>query len=192
MAEGGMTAAGPGDRRGAGIIPAGSAANVIRSEQVLLGIYLNDHLAAATTAGLELARRAAASHRGSDTGERLARFAADVAADRGALRSIMAALGAPVRHYKSYAAWVAEKAARLKLNGSLRSRSPLSSVVELEMLRLGVEGKAAAWRTLRALAERDTRLDKEQLNELLSRAAGQSQALEELRTTAASKAFAHA
>jgi hypothetical protein len=190
MAEGGMTAAGPDNKRGAGIIRAGNTASVIRSEQVLLGIYLNDHLAAAT-AGLELARRAAASHRGSDTGERLARFAADVAADRSALRSIMAALGAPVRHYKSYAAWVAEKAGRLKLNGSLWSRSPLSSVVELEMLRLGVEGKAAAWRTLRALAEGDTRLDKEQLNELLSRAAGQSQALEELRASAASTAFAH-
>jgi hypothetical protein len=79
----------------------------------------------------------------------------------------------------------AEKAARLKLNGSLWSRSPLSGVAELEILRLDVEGKAAAWRTLRARAERDTRLDKEQLNELLSRAARQSEALEELRATAA-------
>ena len=78
---------------------------------------------------------------------------------------------------------------RLKLNGSLWSRSPLSGVVELEILRLDVEGKAAAWRTLRARAERDTRLDKEQLNELLSRAARQSEALEELRATAASRAL---
>ncbi len=166
----------------------GNAASGIRSEQALLGIYLNDHLAGAT-GGLELARRAAASHRGSDTGERLERFAADVAADRTALRSMMAALSLPVRQYKSYAAWVAEKAGRLKLNGSLRRRSPLSSVVELELLRLGVEGKAAAWRTLRARAELDTRLDKEQLNELLSRAGRQSEALEELRVTAASRAF---
>ena len=56
----------------------------------------------------------------------------------------MAALGLPVRRYKSYAAWVAEKTARLKLNGSLWSRSPLSGVAELEILRLDVEGKAAA------------------------------------------------
>jgi hypothetical protein len=34
-----------------------------------------------------------------------------VAADRTALRSMMAALGLPVRRYKGYAAWVAEKAA---------------------------------------------------------------------------------
>jgi hypothetical protein len=102
---------------------------------------------------------------------------------------MMAALGLPVRRYKSYAAWVAEKTARLKLNGSLWSRSPLSGVAELEILRLDVEGKAAAWRTLRARAERDTPLDKEQLNELLSRAARQSEALEELRATAASRAL---
>jgi hypothetical protein len=71
-------------------------------------------------------------------------------------------------------------------------RSPLSGVAELEILRLDVEGKAAAWRTLRARAERDTRLDKEQLNELLSRAARLSEVLEELRATAASWAFTRA
>jgi hypothetical protein len=80
----------------------------------------------------------------------------------------------------------------LKLNGSLWSRSPLSGVAELEILRLDAEGKAAAWRTLRARAERDTRLDKEQLNELLSRAARQSEALEELRAIAASRVFTRA
>jgi hypothetical protein len=110
-----------------------------------------------------------------------------MATDRTALRSMMVPLGLPVRRYKGYAAWVAEKAARLKLNGSLWSLSPLSGVVELEILRLDVEGKAAAWRTLRARAERDTRLDKEQLNELLSRAARLSEALEELRAAAASR-----
>jgi hypothetical protein len=34
----------------------------------------------------------------------------------------------------------------------LTSRSPLSNLEELELLRLGVEGKAAGWRTLRVLA----------------------------------------
>jgi hypothetical protein len=129
---------------------------------------------------------------GSDTGERLERFAADVAAGRTALRSMMAALGLPVRRYKGYAASVAEKAARLKLNGSLWSRSPLSGVVELEILRLDVEGRAAAWRTLRARAERDPRPGKEQLNELLPRAARQSEAPEELRAIAASRTITRA
>ena len=46
----------------------------------------------------------------------------------------MAALGIPIRAYKVYAAWIGEKAARLKLNGYLLARSPLSSLEELECL----------------------------------------------------------
>jgi hypothetical protein len=166
----------------------GLSATQSRSGQALLGIYLNDHLAGAT-GGLELARRTAASHRGSDTGDTLTRFAAEVAADRAAPRTMMAALGVPARQYKTYAAWAAEKLGRLKLNGSLRSRSPLSSVVELELLRLGVEAKAAGWRTLAQLADRDTRLDKAHLTQLLSRAQQQSRTLEELRVHAVAEAF---
>ena len=97
----------------------------------------------------------------------------------------MAVLGLPVRHYKLSAAWAAEKAARLKLNGRLLSRSPLSSLEELEMLRLGVEGKAAGWRTLRALADTDSRLDRDRLDELMTRARQQAELLEELRVQTA-------
>jgi hypothetical protein len=53
------------------------------------------------------------------------------------------------------------------------------------MLRLGVEGKAAGWRTLRVLAETDTRLDAGRLDELISRARRQADLLEELRVRAA-------
>ena len=56
---------------------------------------------------------------------------------------MMKALGVPVRAYKPGFAWLGEKAARLKLNGRLLARSPLSSLEEVEMLRLGVEGNAA-------------------------------------------------
>src|SRR5579863_6891798 len=95
-----------------------AAATRPRSEQALLGIYLNDHLAGAT-GGVELARRTAASHRGSEAGERLEQLAAELAADRASLLTIMTRLGVPARRYKAYAAWLAEKAGRLKLNGSL-------------------------------------------------------------------------
>ena len=60
----------------------------------------------------------------------------------------MAALSVPVRGHKVYAAWIAEKGRRRKLNDHLLTRSPLSILEELEMLRLGVEGKSAGWRTL--------------------------------------------
>jgi cytochrome P450 len=154
----------------------------------LLGIYLNDHLAG-TTGIVELARRAAASQRGTETGEVLQQLAAELTAGRAALRTMMATLGVPERQYKTWAAWLAEKAGRLKLNGSLLERSPLSSVLELEMLRLGMEATGAAWHTLSELAERDERLNKTQLTDLLARAKQQSQTLEELRIRAASRAF---
>lgn len=155
----------------------------------LLGIYLNDHLAGAT-GGLELARRVARSSPIPADARVLQRLAAEIAADRQALLKIMAALGVPVRGYKRYAAWIGEKAGRLKPNGHLLTRSPLSSLEELELLRLGVEGKAAGWRTLRTLADRDQRLDSARLDELISAARHQADLLEGLRVSAADQVIA--
>ncbi len=155
-----------------------------QAAQGLLGIYLNDHLAGAT-GGVELARRVAAARREEEAGDALLRFAADVAADRAALLEIMTTLGVPVRAYKVCAGYIAEKAGRLKLNGHLLSRSPLSSLEELEMMRLGVTGKAAGWRTLRVLADTDPRLDRDRLDELIGRADSQLSMLEDLRVRAA-------
>lgn len=157
----------------------------LRSKTSVLGIYLNDHLAAAT-AGTELAHRIARSHDGREAGA-FKRLAAEVAQDRAALLDIMAALGIKVRRYKVGAAWIGEKAGRLKLNGHLFARSPLSDLEELELLRLGVEGKAAGWRTLRALADTDTRLDPARLDELIARARRQLDLLEDLRVGAADR-----
>jgi hypothetical protein len=155
----------------------------------LLGIYLNDHLAGAT-GGLELARRVARSTPVPDDARVLRRLAAEIAADRQALLEMMAALGVPARSYKRYAAWIGEKAGRLKLNGHLLTRSPLSSLEELELLRLGVEGKAAGWRTLRTLADRDRRLHSGRLDELISAARRQAGLLEDLRIQAADQVIA--
>ncbi len=155
-----------------------------QAAQGLLGIYLNDHLAGAT-GGVELARRVAAARREEEAGDALLRFAADVAADRAALLEIMTTLGVPVRAYKVCAGYIAEKAGRLKLNGHLLSRSPLSSLEELEIMRLGVTGKAAGWRTLRVLADTDPRLDRDRLDELIGRADSQLSMLEDLRVRAA-------
>ena len=161
----------------------GATAGARHSEPELLGIYLNDHLAGAT-GGAELARRVAGAHK-RDPGGALQRFAAEVAQDRAALLEIMTTLGVPVRGYKVWAGWLGEKAGRLKFNGHLLTRSPLSGLEELEMMRLGVEGKAAGWRTLRILAETDARLDTGRLDELISRARRQAELLEEIRLRAA-------
>jgi hypothetical protein len=166
------------------MVKASTAVSTWRSGHNVLGIYLNDHLAGAT-AGTELARRVAGSLQDRGDGGVLERFAAEVAQDRAALLEIMTALGIPVRAYKVCAGWIGEKAGRLKFNGHLFTRSPLSRLEELEILRLGVEGKAAGWRTLRVLAETDRRLDPAQLDDLTARARRQAELLEELRVGAA-------
>jgi len=161
-----------------------------QSEAGMLGIYLNDHLAGAT-AGAELAHRMARSHGDGQDAGTLRRLAAEITQDRAALLDLMAALGIKVRRYKMGAAWIAEKTGRFKFNGRLLARSPLSDLEELEMLRLGVEGKAAGWRTLRTLASTDTRLDPGRLDELIARAGQQADILEGLRTAAANQVIGH-
>jgi hypothetical protein len=160
------------------------------SRQTMLGVYLNDHLAGAT-AGRELASRMAGSYRGSEEGVPLSRIAVEIAQDRSALLTLMASLGVEVRGYKVAAAWIGEKVGRLKFNGRVLGRSPLSELEELEVLRLGVEGKAAGWRTLRALADTDPRLDASHLDELIAAAGHQADQLEELRVRAASRVISH-
>jgi hypothetical protein len=100
---------------------------------------------------------------------------------------VVAELGIPVCGYKVFAGWAGEKAGRAKLNGHLLTRSPLSELEETELLRLGVEGKAAGWRSLRSLAERDSRLDADRLDDLLARAERQSDTLETLRVAVAER-----
>ncbi len=154
----------------------------------LLGIYLNDHLAGAT-GGVELARRSAAAQRSGQARDVLRRLTAEITEDRTALMEIMAALGVPPRRYKVWAGWVGEKAGRLKPNGHLLSRSPLSELEELEIMMLGVQGKAAGWRTLRSLATEDKRLDAGRLDDLLARAHRQVEELEGLHAIAANHVF---
>jgi hypothetical protein len=160
------------------------------SRHLMIGIYLNDHLAGAT-AGTQLARRMARSHQGREEGSELEAIAAEIGRDRAALLDIMASLGVAVRGYKAGAAWIGEKAGRLKFNGRVLGRSPLSDLEELELLRLGVEGKAAGWRMLRAQADTDARIDAERLDELIARAKTQASQLEELRVRAASRVFSY-
>jgi hypothetical protein len=158
-----------------------------RTRQGLLGVYLNDHLAGATI-GVSLARRMLASaESGSERATVLSRLATEITEDRSALLRIMAALGIQARGYKVFAAWVGEKAGRLKLNGHLLTRSPLSDLEETEFLRISVEGKTAGWRTLRRLADRDSRLDAGRLDELIARANHQGSVLESLRISTAER-----
>jgi hypothetical protein len=74
---------------------------------------------------------------------------------------------------------------RLKLNGRLVSRSPLSDVIELEMLVVGITGKQALWESLRVVSS----LPQQQLGTLIERAEKQRAVVEEARREAARRAF---
>ncbi|MDX8028703.1 SRPBCC family protein [Lentzea sp. BCCO 10_0856] len=144
----------------------------------LLSIYLNDHLAGAM-AGTELARRISRTH------PELRILADDIEADRKELLDVMTEVGVEQRPHKVAIGWLTEKAGRLKFNGRLLGRSPLSDVLELETLRIGIEGKSAMWRALQALGA----VDAERLERLLQRAAGQAELVETYRIHLAPKAF---
>jgi hypothetical protein len=151
-----------------------------------LSIYLNDHLAGATL-GLDLARRTRSSNEGNAYGEELTEIAAEIEEDRDALIALMEELEVPRDHLKIASAWAAEKIGRLKLNGSLFSYSPLSRLVELEGLYLGVTGKLSLWENLKTATPGGVK--SADLDELIARAKSQRTRLERLRVKAASEAF---
>ena len=153
-----------------------------------LAIYLSDHRAGATT-GVTLARRAAANNRGNEIGTALTRIASDIEEDIRSLDDLMDRLGVRRDHIKETVAWSAEKVGRLKLNGQLLGYSPLSRLVELEALSLGVAGKLALWRAVREAVAGDPRLHNFDLERLIRRAEEQRAALEDCRLQAARIAF---
>ncbi|MGW6781568.1 MULTISPECIES: hypothetical protein [unclassified Streptomyces] len=153
-----------------------------------LAIYLNDHLTGAG-GGVELLRRAAAAHQGGVLGTSLRSLGEQAAQDRQSLLTLMADLDVPVMRTRAALGRIAEKMGRLKLNGRVLSRSPLSDVLELEAIRLAVEAKAACWRSLRSLARTDPRIDVARIEELIGRAEQQIRALEALRSACASQLF---
>ncbi|HEX7307975.1 SRPBCC family protein [Lentzea sp.] len=144
----------------------------------LLGIYINDHLAGAT-AGSELARRISRTH------PELRVLADDLEADRKELLDFMREVGVEARPHKAALGWLSEKAGRLKLNGRVLGRSPLSDVLEQEGLRVVIEAKAAMWRTLRTLRS----FDEERLERLGRRAAEQAELVDAYRVRQVPKAF---
>ncbi len=154
----------------------------------LLGVYVNDHLAAAT-GGIELVSRMIGVHRGARWEQPLGQLLGELREERSALLGVTRALGIPVRQYKQLGVWLAEKVSRVKLNGRLLSRSPLSDLVEFEFLASAVRGKRSGFETLRIRAEVDDRLDRAELDRLIDQAHRQYEWLTEARREVAAEVF---
>ena len=145
----------------------------------LLRIYLRDHHAA-SAGGVALARRALGPSNP---------LAKHIAGDRDTLERVMRQLAVTPSALKVGTVRVAELAGRLKLNGRIFERSPLSRVVELEALVVGVRGKEALWTTLQRVG---LRLEDVDLDALVESARAQGAELEGLRQRAVARAFAEA
>jgi len=155
-------------------------------DRQLLTIYLNDHLAGATL-GAHVIRRGLKADLGHPIAPFLRELLGEVEEDRRTLIGVMERFGIPRSPVKVAAAWVGERIGRLKLNGRLLGRSPLSRVEELEFLVLGVQGKRRLWLAL-------SRLDppeaiRKELDGLIARADSQLERLEERWAPAVAEAL---
>jgi len=151
----------------------------------LLGIYLNDHLAGSVV-GTRLARRIAKHNEGNHYGSEASRLAEEIQQDKATLEALMERLDVRKKKLRLAAAAVAETAGRLKPNGRMVGYSPLSRVIELEALTIGITGKLELWQSLKATGERIDGIDPEQL---ISRADDQRRRVRDLRLQAAREAF---
>jgi len=153
-----------------------------------LDVYLNDHLAGAT-GGIELCQRALRENSGTDLGAFLEGLLAEIVDDRRVLEDVAHRLSSDRSPFKPAAAWALEKAGRLKLNGQMRGYSPLSRLIELELLHGGVGIKRSLWQALRAAFPDDPRLRGVDLDALIQRANLQLAGIEAQRLAAAGEAL---
>lgn len=169
-------------------VPGGGCGYVSGMENRLLGIYLNDQLAAGVL-WREIARRSQRNNDGSDLGDALARVAAAIGEDVATFEQIMQRLGVRKNPVKTALAVAAERGGRLKPNGRLRSYSPLSRFTELDFLKYGIEGKKVLWQNLRDCARLGERLPDVDFDELIERAQRQLDEIEPFRLAAGAAAL---
>jgi hypothetical protein len=152
-----------------------------------LHTYLADHLAGATF-GLALVRRCHGKNEGSAFEKPLGELVREIELDRATLIAVMAAVGAKPSRTKTWAAWILEKARRLKPNGRPLRDTLLSRLLELEILSIGITVKRALWRALEevGLPDRTNGFD---FRRLAERAEAQLDAVEAMRLQAARDAF---
>jgi hypothetical protein len=155
----------------------------------MLGIYQNNHQAGAE-AGVALARRSRWSTRSPELAAALDAVRPDIDRDRTALLDLMRRLGVPARGYKIVAGRAAELVGRLKLNGRVRERSPLTDLVELDGLLMGIASKESLWRNLRDLADEGAGASADELDALIARAQAQRETLAGARPALVRQAFA--
>jgi len=152
-----------------------------------LATYLHDHLAASHFA-VELLEGLAARHRGGPLGSFCEEILVQIREDQQTLESIIAKIGEAGYDSKDLAAWVAEKASRMKLRQP--NDGGLGTFEAVETLALGVRGKLALWELLPVVAQADYRLRDWDFTRLAARAGDQFSQLDDWRLKLAQETFA--
>jgi hypothetical protein len=152
-----------------------------------LDVYLNDHLAGSTM-GLDLARRLASQAEGA-LGEVMAGIADEIERDRETLERLMDRVGTSQNPVKQGITWMAEKASRLKFSGATTGDRELGTLLALETLSLGVEGKRCLWESLALIPDADPAIQELDLSELMARAASQRASIDRERLALVPKAL---
>ena len=149
-----------------------------------LAVYLRDHFAG-SSAGLALVQRCRRENSGTPLDQVLAGVEAEIVDDRLALQDMMSRLGVAPSIVKSTLGSLAEVVGRLKSNGRLFGRSPVTPVVELEGLAAGIVTKRNLWWTLREAATSRPGLRVAELDHLIERAMSQFERVVEAHRAAA-------
>jgi len=161
---------------------------VRRLDRTLLDSYLGDHLAGAQGGSARFGRMAEA-YAGTPLGPALARIAQEVTDERDWLRDTAYRLDVRPSVVKRVGLAVVERAGRLKPNGRLSDPSPLTAVLELDLMRGAVTAKRGLWETLHIWAD-ELGLDEAHLQRLLDQADDQIATLTRLGQVAREQAFA--
>jgi hypothetical protein len=161
---------------------------VKRLDRTLLDSYLGDHLAGAVGGSARFARMADA-YADTPLGPALDRIAQEVADERDWLRDTAYRLGVEPSVVKRIGVAVGERLGRLKPNGRLTTASPLSAVLELDLMRGAVSAKRGLWETLDIWSE-ELGLDGQHLRRLIAQADDQIATLTRLGAVAREQAFA--
>jgi hypothetical protein len=150
-----------------------------------LAIYLNDHLAGSTFA-LEIL-----DHLATDTPHLATSLAAlknDIEEDREQLRTLIRKLDITESRVRKLGSWIAERLTEVKLEADDDANGPLRRLEILEALAIGIFGKMALWRALKAVPSNEA-LAGLDYDRLMQRAQEQSARVDLLRLDAARMAL---
>lgn len=156
-------------------------------DRTLLQTYLSDHLTGAT-AGRARVRKMAQWYAHTTVGPDLAEVADQIEDEHERLEDLISQLGLTQPLPKIALARVGELVGRLKANGRVLTGSPMSPLLELELLRSAVNGKQGLWETLAEYSD-ELGLDAEEFRELAERAGTQSDVLTRLHGEVRSQAL---